>query len=41
MFIKIPKNDNEIEEQNKRITGYVINILISMITSLIIVFLCK
>ena len=41
MFIKIPKNNNEIEEQNKRITGYVVNVLISMITSLIIVFLCK
>ena len=41
MFIKIPKNDKEIEEQNKRIVGYVINILISMITSLIIMFLCK
>lgn len=41
MSIKIPKNDKEIEEQNKRIGGYVISILISMITSLIIVFLCK
>ena len=41
MFIKIPKNNKEIEEQNKRIIGYVINILISMITSLIIVFSCK
>ncbi len=35
------KNDNEIEEQNKRIVGYVISILVSMITSLIIVFLFK
>ncbi len=35
------KNDNEIEEQNKRIAGYVISILVSMITSLIIVFLFK
>jgi len=41
MFIKMPKNDKEIEEQNKRIVGYVINILISVITSLIIMFLYK
>lgn len=41
MFIKIPQNNKEIEEQNNRIIGYVINILISMLTSLIIMFLFK
>jgi len=41
VIIKIPKTDKEIEAQNNRIAGYVVNVFISMVTALIIVFLSK